>query len=231
MGSAQANGAIRRMGWVNGLTYLLMRALHRASAGRARLIKYDLLVQPLGHTRPLCKGRGKDLEVREMSPHEADVVGLLRDPATIAFRADQGARCLGVLRNDELLGVLWYKAGSYQEDEVRCLFLPSPEDQAVWDFDVYITPRERWGMAFAKLWDETCRHLAEQGYHYTCSRISAFNPASRSAHERIGARIVGKATFLCIGPWQAMVSTVKPHVHVSFHEKSRPSIPVGPPHH
>ena len=229
MGRARLHDTVKDLGWGNGLAYLLMRALHRLSAGRARLVKYDLVVQPLLHDQPVCRGRGRNLHVRELSPGEAQLVGGVRDPAIITAREQQGARCLGVLRDEHLLGVLWYATAPYQEDEVRCLFVPTPADRAVWDFDVYVIPEERLGLAFGKIWEEACQRLAAQGYRYTCSRISAFNPASRTAHERLGARIVGKATFLCVGPWQAMVSTLRPFVHISLRPVSRPRIEVGPP--
>ncbi|MDZ7829185.1 MAG: hypothetical protein U5K33_06760 [Halofilum sp. (in: g-proteobacteria)] len=41
--------------------------------------------------------------------------------------------------------------GPYCEDEVRSLFIPRPEGEAVWDFDVYVAPDQRGTPVFARL--------------------------------------------------------------------------------
>ncbi|MBN2887555.1 MAG: hypothetical protein JXM75_12705, partial [Chromatiaceae bacterium] len=51
--------SLRRLGWRDGLLYLLAEGLRRASRGRVRLFKYYLMVQPLdeGPVLPAHRGR------------------------------------------------------------------------------------------------------------------------------------------------------------------------------
>lgn len=99
----------------------------------------------------------------------------------------------------EFAGFLWFIQGDYDEDEVRCTFRPEPPDESVWDFDVFVSSRHRMSPVFLKLWEAANRRLSEEGVQCACSRISAFNPRSRAAHERLGANRVGGVVFLCVG--------------------------------
>jgi len=74
----------------------------------------------------------------------------------------QGAICLGAFKNDELLGYAWILLGTYEEDEVRCFFVPMPEGESAWDFDIYLDPKYRIGFAFPRLWDEVNTYLRSQ---------------------------------------------------------------------
>ena len=130
---------------------------------------------------------------------------------------------------EELASNLWLCSGGYDEDEVRCRFLPEPAETTVWDFDVYVMPAFRASFAFPALWDAVNAYLRERGIRWTLSRISAFNLTSASSHESLGARDVGRAKFLRLGRLQIGTSTLCPHWHVSLTSRSRPVIRVRAP--
>lgn len=226
LNAAPLRDSLRRPGWRDGLLYLLAEGLRRASRGRVRLFKYYLMVQPLDAGPVLPAHRGRSVRVLEADP------GALRrmpSPARrLELRFDQGARCLLAEREGRFAGYFWYVAGPYREDEVRCRFVPEPADCSVWDFDVYVVPDERSGVVFARLWDAALHHLRAQGMRYSYSRISAFNPASLAAHRRLGARLLGRSLFLCIGPWQLLHTSGGQGWHLSRSEREIPQVRLRP---
>lgn len=217
---------IRTLGWYHGLLYVVARALDRASGGTVRLIKYNLVSHPL-RERPLLPGhRGRSVEVREVRTGDALLDRMDRPPAVIAARYAQGARCLAAVRGGELAGFLWWVEGPYAEDEVRCRFVPQPEDAAIWDFDVFVHPMHRHAPVFARLWDVAGEQLRARGFAWSCSRISAFEPDSLAAHARLGARVLGRALFIRVGPAQLLVGSQPLRLHLS--RKAAPEIRVLP---
>jgi hypothetical protein len=142
----------------------------------------------------------------------------------LSYRAKQGAVCFGAFKEGEIIGCLWLCVSPYEEDEVRCRYCPGPRGQSAWDFGVYLKPEQRSGLGFARLWDEANDFLRQRGVSISWSRISAFNPGSLAAHTRLGAQIVGKATFLRLGRCQLMVASVPPFLHLSLRESETPSI-------
>jgi hypothetical protein len=147
----------------------------------------------------------------------------------IRLRYEQEAICLAAFEGKSLVGYLWLLLGPYEEDEVRCRFIPMPEGKAAWDFDVYVVPGYRFGIGFLRLWDEANRYLKERGIQWTMSRISAFNAVSLASHRRLGARVVGHAVFVVLGPCQLALTTVFPFVHLSISTRSEPKIRIYPP--
>lgn len=216
----------RQIGWLDALWYALARGLGRLTHGRCRLHKYAIVAQAVG-TGSLCRGRGENIDVRQVSPAAADATVFRRRPSVLAERFGQGAECLAAYRAGELLGYLWFTQRPYQEDEVRARFVPACAD-AAWDFDVQVFGEHQLGLAFPRLWDEANRRLYARGVRWTCSRISAFNAGSRSAHRRIGAVLLGSAVFLCYGRWQWMASSMAPWVHLSRAADSYPQFRLAP---
>lgn len=219
---------LRSLGRGNGLTYLLAQALLRVSGGHVRIVKYDLVVQPIRDGVGIPGHRGRDFEIREVGPEDSLLEHMGHSAAIHENRFRQGARCLVALERGEVAGFLWWVSGPYEEDEVRCLFVPDAEELAVWDFDVYVSPRNRGGPVFARLWDAASRRLFVAGYRYSCSRISAFNPASLAAHRRLGARVVAKRLFFCLGRLQLTFGGKRPRMHLSVADSCRPTVRVGP---
>lgn len=217
----------QQIGWLDAAWYALAQLLARLSQGHCTLRKYRIVAQAVA-TRPLCRGRGAAIEVRQVGPAGASGHEFRRRPQVIAQRYGQGAECLAAYRDGVLLGYLWYVLGAYQEDEVRARFLPMSA-HACWDFDVQVFREHQLGLAFGRLWDEANRLLHARGVRWSCSRISAFNPGSRSAHRSTGAVLLGSAVFLSYGRWQWMASTLAPWFHLSRSPDSFPQFRVEPP--
>jgi hypothetical protein len=123
---------------------------------------------------------------------------------------------------------MWFCRGGYEEDEVRCTFVLGRAHESVFDFDFYIFPEHRMGLAFVGLWNAANEYLHGAGVRYTFSRLTRFNLASRRAHRHLGWRVVGRALFLCLGQVQCMLATVFPYVHVSRKRSVRLTLFPGP---
>jgi hypothetical protein len=218
---------VQQLGWLDAAWYAVAQLLTRASGGGCTLYKYRIVAQAVA-TSSLCRGRGAAIEVRRISEPAACGFEFQRRPHIIARRYRQGAQCLAAYRGGELLGYLWYTLGAYQEDEVRARFVPATA-QAAWDFDVQVFAEHQLGLAFPRLWDEANRALHAHGVRWSCSRISAFNAGSRSAHRSLGAVVLGSAVFIRYGRWQWMASSLAPWVHVSHGPDSFPQFRVEPP--
>lgn len=220
--------AVAELGFINTLLYGLDRLLSPLG-DRSGLYKYYLVAQPVPDAPQLPAHRGKNIEVRQIQQHDAVLEHMPRPKAVIESHFRQGAICLGAFKDDELQGYAWIKLGTYEEDEVRCHFVPMPEGVSAWDFDVYLYPKHRIGFAFARLWDEVNAWLRGHNSEWTMSRISAFNKGSLASHQALGACHRGSATFMVIGSWQLMLATVSPFIHFSVTAKSAPTIRVHPP--
>lgn len=130
-----------------------------------------------------------------------------------------GAKCLVAFKDGKFIGFLWLLLGPYQEDEVRARFILLPENKTAWDFDVFIVPEYRFGLAFTCLWDEVNNLLLNNDIHWSCSRIAATNSMSLRLHLRQNAECLGSAYFLCSTGWLA---SLFPYFHLSFYENSYP---------
>jgi len=210
-----ARATLKSLGGLDGSLYLLGRLLQRMSLGRARLISYRLVAQPVAEGDSLPPKRAARFEVRRLLPLDADYLPLPRPRGVIESRFRQGADCFGAFRGGELVGFIWLRLGPFVEDEVRCVFEPRPVGITAWDFDVWVRPDLRFSPLFARLWDEANRYLRAHGVRWTLSRIAGSNVQSVASHRRLGARFLGRATFLAMGPMQIMLANLAPYVHVS----------------
>ncbi|ANB02209.1 GNAT family N-acetyltransferase [Ectothiorhodospira sp. BSL-9] len=216
------------LGWWNALLLLVSRVCERATTGHVKLIKYELMVQPLGPDPLLPSNRGVSVDVHEVAPdHPLLLSTTFRDPAILQARFESGARCFLAECRGQLAGFLWVTQGEYLEDEVRCRFLAAPVDRAVWDFDVYVVDSYRLTPVFARLWDVTREALRAQGVRHSCSRISAFNQASIRAHRHLGAIKVGWLAVIVLGSWQCFFSNQRPWLWISWFMRSRPLFVLG----
>ncbi|MFC7335324.1 GNAT family N-acetyltransferase [Rhodocista pekingensis] len=215
----------------DAVSYAVYRLLGR-SGGWLGFYRYVFHAQPVAAVPRVPPRRAAGLPVRRLSPGDPALAALGLDAAAQAHRFGQGAVCLAAFRGEEPLGCIWLCLGPFREDEVRCRFEPLPAGTACWDLGVFVRPEHRAGFAFARLWDAADAFLRERGVRWSVSRISAFNPASRRAHERLGARPVGTASFLCLGPVQLTVSSLRPFPHLSLRRDRlpvlRPPVPELP---
>lgn len=213
---------LRELGICAGSVYLLKRLLEAAFGARVRVHAYHLVAQPVKPEPVLGPRRGRSIEVREIGLEEAVSLPVPRPRPVVEERFRQGARCLCAYSDGKFLGFLWYLTSPYEEDEVRCRFVPWPQAEAAWDFDVYVEPSARIGLAFARLWDEANARLSSAGVRWSLSRISLFNAGSLAAHGKLGIRRLASAVFVGAGPVQLTLATTWPYVHFALGRHSRP---------
>jgi hypothetical protein len=214
---------VSELGLIGALCYVGYR-LCAKSGGLAALNRYLLVAQPIPDKPLLPARRGRSIVVRQVNVGDPLLLSLPLDRKVIAFRAEQGAICFAAFKDEVIVGCLWLCLAGYEEDEVRCRYNPGPPGQAAWDFDVYVDPKHRNGLGFARLWDEANGWLRRRGVAFSWSRISAFNPGSLASHARLGAKVAGKATFLRVGPCQLMIASLPPYFHISWRRQDMPSI-------
>jgi len=183
-----------------------------------------LLSQAVKAKPILASQRANKIRIQNISQREATSISFPRPRKVIDSRYQQSAHCLGAFTNDELVGFIWLNLGDYVEDEVRCIFSPRPASKVAWDYDVYIAPQYRNGLAFVKLWDTANQFLREHNFEFTMSRISAFNSQSVASHKRMGATKLGTSVFICLGNLQILLAGVAPYLHVSISDKVYPKI-------
>lgn len=198
----------------DGLIYLLAKAMRRLSGGRARIVRYHFYAQPVpqeprNHTRPSVQSR-----VRQITAADPIIATFPRSKSVIEQRFQSGATCFVAEHDGRFAGYLWLARESYEEDEVRCTYTFTPPELCAWDFDVYVVPEYRIGRTFARLWDAANEYLAHQGVQWSLSRITPLNLGSIAAHQRLGLRKLGSATFLCVGSKQ--ISFIQSHRKTPF---------------
>jgi hypothetical protein len=221
--NGKVKNLVRELGPVGALCYVGYR-LCAKSGGLAALHRYLFVAQPIPGNALLPHQRGRSIVVRQVGARDPVLLSLPLDDRVLSYRAKQGAVCFGAFKEGEIIGCLWLCLSPYEEDEVRCRYHPMPPQASAWDFDVFIKPEHRSGLGFARLWDEANDFLRRRGVAFSWSRISAFNPGSLASHARLGAKIVGSATFLRLGRWQLMVASVPPYFHLSTRPSDVPSI-------
>lgn len=220
-------GTAGAAGILDTVLYGLDRSLRSLTRGRARLVSYFLVAQPVPEPVHRRDRKPSRMTVRRAEQEELRTLPFPRPESIIEHRLDQQAVCFVAFLDETLIGFLWLVPGEYREDEVRCRFRPVPEGRGAWDFDVYIAPEHRLGRAFARLWEAANAWLRAQGFRWTMSRISSFNAASIASHRRLGARFVGRAIFLRFGRTQLAWSSGGPLLHCS--RTSEPLVRVRAP--
>ncbi|MYN03963.1 hypothetical protein GTP41_17865 [Pseudoduganella sp. DS3] len=206
------------LGAANAAWYLLARCLQLVGC---RMQRYLFVAQRVAQ-QAMRPGAGS-IVVRGLMQLDQFPPAYPRPLHVVAARFRQGGCSIAAWKGADLAGILWFQMGAYQEDEVRARYcLPSPA--SCWDYDVFVQPDLRLGTAFCRLWDEAHQRMRARGFQWTCSRISAFNPASLRAHRRIGTVMLGSANFFIIGRWQLMLASRPPYVHLSGGAMSCPKL-------
>jgi len=152
---------------------------------------------------------------------------LPRPESVLKERFNQKTSCVMAIQEQEVTACAWFTESSYQEDEVRCTFDFSHLPNHVWDYDVYVIPKYRVGRLFLRLWRQVEMYWQDKGKTASLSRISAFNQNSVTSHEKLGAKRLASACFLCVGNIQLMVSSTAPYINLSCSTNSRPTIKVN----
>ena len=225
----KATTVFREMGALNGLLYGIALALTKVSNGHVRLVRYELVAQPISPRDTPFLRPSKTSQIRFVEDGDPLIAQFPRPAEVIACRFLDGQRCLAITSGERFAGYLWITRNAYEEDEVRCRFELAEPQIATWDSDVYVAPDFRHGRTFARLWSAANDHLSSSGVLWTFSRISAFNPHSLRSHTRLGTGHLCSATFLCFGPLQIMLASVSPFFHISCSARFRPTLRLSPP--
>jgi hypothetical protein len=213
----------KAFGLTGGLAYFASR-LVAALPGSSALYVYDFMVQPVVEGSLLPTRIGRNLEIREIPPGDPHLELMPPSAEAIHWRFEQGAFCLGAFSKGQLVAYIWFCHGRYNEDEVRCDYVLNPADQSVFDFDVYVFPEHRMGLAFFGLWNGANHLLYERGIRYSFSRLTRFNRESRSAHEKLGWARVGGAVVLRTGNVEWLFASISPYVAISNAQARRPQV-------
>lgn len=182
------------------MLYALHRALQSFSGGRAAIVPYVLVAQPIGNPALADVKPDPSTVVRRISADDPVVADFPRPAAVVAKRFAEGSECHVAWVKGQFAGHIWIARGRYAEDEVRCIYEIGEPATAVWDYDVYIEPRLRLGRTMARLWKAVDDDLAARGARWSFSRINRFNAASMRSHLRLGAVELGRVVFVVLGP-------------------------------
>jgi hypothetical protein len=223
----RAIGPFKEFGLVAGALYVLDRLLRTVSP-RLGLYVYELMEQPIDGRALLPGGLTKNLEFIEIGPDHPAVASMPARTDIKASRFAQGARCLGAYRKGVLLGYIWWCPRRYEEDEVRCTFQLEPAASSVFDFDLYVLPEHRMGIAFMAIWHGANQLFHSIGVRHSFSRVTVFNLPSRRAHARLGGRRVGRVLFLHLWGIEWMVGTVSPYLGLSWSTARRLVLKLAP---
>lgn len=213
----------RAFGLGAGLIYSINRILKRIGAN-PRVYFYEIMVQPVADKPMIAANLSRSFSIREIQRGDPLLESTPTPKKVVKDRFDQGAICLGAFQNEKFIGYQWLCPGPYEEDEVRCLFVPHPDGKAVFDFDIFIFPEHRFGLGFVALWDGANSFMRKRGVEFTTSRVSRFNTQSRRSHDHLGWKRFGRAWFLSGRKLQVMLATLPPYVNFSGTPESRPQI-------
>ena len=200
------------------------RVLRAISGGRARLVAYALVAQPIGHLTSAPLRPSASSRIAEVGPSDSLVQSMPRPAGVLDRRFAARFECLCATVRGEFAGMLWIAREQYDEDEVRCLYVLHEPARSVWDFDVYVAPAHRASRTLGRLWQAADLRLGAQGVQWSFSRIALSNAASLAAHKHLGARRVGTAFFWVIGPLQIAAMSQTPFIHVGFTAGQRPRL-------
>lgn len=222
------NQLSKELGVTNSLIYIAHRVISGISGGRAQIIRYYVVAQPVLDKPLLPPHRGKNIEIRKLDKDTPEIFQLPLPRNIIEERLTQG-HCLAAYQNETLCGYIWLNLCEYFEEEARCVFVPCPKESTAWDYDLYIDPKHRLGFTFSKLWDAANKLLTEHNIQWSMSRISAFNAVSLASHSRLGTKRLGILNFIVLGPLQFTIGNLSPYIHFSPTSKSRLKIKVYSP--
>lgn len=211
---ARFRSTIAELGLATGLMYLTA-LLFRRFLPLFSVEKYYVVAQPVAKKPLLPERRGQKISVHLIKSDHPILADLPRSREELARRFAGGAVCFLAMREEQIIGYLWVTQSPYREPLHRAEFDPRPSGQIAWDFDMWIQPDERLGLAFARMWDQCNSFLRERGVSWTCSRVSAFNPASLRAHARMGMRVMHTLTYLTAGSVELLVADVAPFLALS----------------
>jgi hypothetical protein len=220
--------SIRRYGALGGSAYLIDRAAWRLRLP-LRMSLHRFVAQPVPGSPRLPHGRGRGISIGRAGPGDPALAALDAPDAVARFRFGQGAICLVARKSADPVGTIWLAFDGFEEDLLRLRVRLAPAGRCAWDLGLYIDPAHRGGLAFARLWDAADEVLRERGIGWTLSRVEATNELSEASHRRLGARRIGSALIVRLGPIQLFLGTVPPFAHLSTGPGSVPVVRLSAP--
>ena len=211
---------MRELGALSGSVYVLSRALRTISPASG-IFFYDWTVQPITGNRILPEKRASRYTHKIITGYDPLFKAMPILEELIEHRLRQQVECIALFKDEALVGFIWFAFGSYIEDEVRINFLLEPQDQSVFDFNLYIFPEHRLGYAFAAIWDVANRYLYGRGVRYTYSRITHIKRNSLASHNRLGASIIGWSITLKIARFELTITRKPLRVFWSLKDAKR----------
>lgn len=203
--------------------YAVVWLVRTLSLGWVELHYRFLLMQPVP-AHSLLRGRNRGLRVVAMRGRElvrafdGDRDGAFtrppRDRARFLRRVERGDVCIVASRGARIEGILWLTFGTFDESDLNCEFVVSPEQGMVWDSEMYILESARGGLVFAALWDGAYELLRGMDYRWIATQTSAFNGPSLQSQARMGCRRIGRMVYLRVGRSQVTFSTLAPRFDV-----------------
>lgn len=221
---------IKDLGPLDGLIFVVARLLSRITGGRAKIVRYYLVAQPVPPNSPLPQSTGRTT-IGFTPPGDPITLQFPRSEEIIAARYHAGSRCITAIAAGRFAGFLWIARDGYDEDAVRCRYEFQVPQKSAWDFDVYVTPDFRIGRTFSRLWQTANHALSSVGVEWSYSRIESSNPKSLSAHHRLGIQRLFSVTFICVGTLQLTLAGAYPFLHLSPSKRTRPTFRLAPPSH
>ncbi len=216
-------GNLRTLGWVDSFWLAMHFLLSRTFRGAA-VNSYFIMARRTAHETQLRPDQATSITVRAVPPGDPALAQIPRPPDVIRMRFAQGGVCYGAFNQDAFAGFLWMQSRTYCEDEFRCCFKLPGNDIAMWSYDVFVMPAHRLGLTFLKLREDVDAVLRGKGVAWTVGRISAFNLRSRTSHERLGYRSLGRCVVINVGRLQVVLSVFRPYLHVSLSAGRFPTI-------
>lgn len=213
-------GPFKEFGLFAGFLYSVDRTL-RSLSPDLHLFFYELMVQPIPESPIVAMRALRSLEIREIKAGAPEIELMPIPPDAIDSRYEQGAVCLGAFQKGKFVGYMWMCFRSYDEDEVRLKYILEPTENSVFDFDFYLFPEHRLGLAFIGLWEGANSFLREQGVKRSFSRLTRYNLASRKAHAHFGWKLVGRAFVLKLWRSELTLATVPPFFGMTHAKSAR----------
>jgi hypothetical protein len=187
------------------------RTLRALSGGWLDVQRYYLFSQPV-QKLPKPGRRGAAIEVRTVDAADPLLSRLPRPLEQMRARLSGGALCVVAQEGGALAGFLWLQTGTATDAESALRFAPSPQEATVWDFDVYIDPAHRGGLAFYRLWSRTGELLRERGVTHSVSLVWSHNDDSIRSHQRLGAYPIGSGVQICVGRRRVQIGDRPPRL-------------------
>ncbi len=202
---------IQQLGYSATVSYLISTFLEKICG--IEMHHYRFYSQPISATPRVATHKLDRYQFSWLDKPEKILDELQRPRQVIENRFQQDSICLVAAQKDKLQGCLWLNKSKYIEDQVRATY-HFPEN-TVWDYDVYVTPKKRFTILFAALWDTADTWMKEHNYVSSLSRISVENAPSIRSHEAAGAKQIGWMIAIIIKHWQITLSDKSPKLHFS----------------